>query len=256
MIDLRIWRTALLAAPLALIVAMFSLQEVPKPLEPDDTAGRLRLRGGDDARDATSPPQFPEAPAGVRRRRGPRGVRPTRFEEIPSAEVAEQSFEGSFDDEDVAAAEPDRSPCPGSSERQIAADRAARHGRGQRGGDAHRLDRGRCSRSPRASRDRATRRRSSSSRPTAAASAPSARGASSRDYTEQSLLDAAIVISQPAAPEPAPPFVIPWSSGPQSTSAALADTANATLSEEAGEPAGDPGPFERAHAPGSPLGPR
>ena len=33
MIDLRIWRTALLAAPVALLVAMFSLQEPPRAIE-------------------------------------------------------------------------------------------------------------------------------------------------------------------------------------------------------------------------------
>ena len=34
MIDLRLWRIVLLAVPLALLVAMFSLQEVPQPAEP------------------------------------------------------------------------------------------------------------------------------------------------------------------------------------------------------------------------------
>ena len=51
------------------------------------------------------------------------------------------------------------------------------------------------------------------------------------------------MISQPASPEPEAPFVIPWSAGDQSTSAALTETANAILSNETGEPAGDPGPL-------------
>ncbi len=42
MIDLRLWRIVLLAVPLALLVAMFSLQEVPQPAEPALPPGRLR----------------------------------------------------------------------------------------------------------------------------------------------------------------------------------------------------------------------
>ncbi len=34
MIDLRLWRILLLGVPMALVVAMFSLQEVPEPLAP------------------------------------------------------------------------------------------------------------------------------------------------------------------------------------------------------------------------------
>src|SRR5262245_28543410 len=64
-----------------------------------------------------------------------------------------------------------------------------------------------------------------------------------RDYTNAGLLDGAIDLSQPAASEPTPPLVIPWSTGPQSTASQLADTANSTVSHEAGVPAGDEGPL-------------
>ena len=57
------------------------------------------------------------------------------------------------------------------------------------------------------------------------------------------LLDAAIVLSQPAVQHPRAPLVIPWSSGAQSTASQLDDTANSTVSEEVGTPAGDEGPI-------------
>ena len=240
MIDLRIWRTALLAAPLALIVAMFSLQEVPKPLEPElppdafDSEAATTL-----AADLAA--QFPDPRPGSDAAGGLAEFVSARFQEIPSAEVAEQSFEGSFDDEDV----PLRNlivTLPGRSERQIAviAHRDAAAGSGAATSIA----------STAALLEILSGFSGSSHEKTLVFVSTDGGGIGTlgarrfiADYTEKSLLDAAIVISQPAAPEPSPPFEIPWSSGPQSTSAALAVTANATLSEEAGEPAGDPGPF-------------
>jgi len=57
-------------------------------------------------------------------------------------------------------------------------------------------------------------------------------------YPERSLIDAALVISQPGAAQPEPPFVLPWSAGPQSTAIQLTRTAAATVSAEVGRPAG------------------
>lgn len=230
----------MLAAPLALIVAMFSLQEVPKPLEaelpPDafdsEAASALAFELA---------AQFPEPRPGSEAGEGLAEFVSARFQEIPSAEVAEQSFEGSFDDQDV----PMRNlivTLPGRSERQIAvvAQRDAAEGSGAAtsiASTAVLLEI--LSGFSGASHEKTLVFVSTDG---GSAGALGARRFSA-DYTEKSLLDAAIVVSQPAAPEPSPPFEIPWSTGPQSTSAALAVTGNATLSEEAGEPAGDAGPL-------------
>ncbi|MDP9187859.1 MAG: hypothetical protein M3O25_01255, partial [Actinomycetota bacterium] len=240
MIDLSIWRTALLAAPVALVVAMFSLQEVPKPLEaqipPDafDSEAAATL-----ASDLAA--QFPDPRPGSESDEGFAELVSSRFQAIPSAEVAEQRFDATFEGDDVQL----RNllvTLPGRSERQIAliAQRDAAEGSGAATGIA----------STAALLEIATGFSGTTHDKTLVfvstdGGSIGALGAKRfiRDYSEKSLLDAAIVLSQPAAPDPQAPFVIPWSTGPQSTSASLAVTANATLSEEAGMPAGDPGPL-------------
>ena len=240
MIDLRIWRNGLLAAPLALIVAMFSLQEAPKPLAPDlapdafDTEAAALL-----ATDLAE--QFPSAEPGSEAAAGLADFVSARFAEVPSGAVAEQGFEGSVDGEDTEL----RNlivTLPGSSERQIAliAQRDTADGSGATTSLA----------STAAMLEILSGYAPASHEKTLVfvstdGAASGALGARRfiENYSEADLLDAAVVISQPAAPEPAPPFSIPFSTGPQSTSATLAATANAILSEEAGEPAGDPGPL-------------
>ncbi len=230
-----------MAAPVALIVAMFSLQQPPEPIEstltPDsfdsEAAGVLTRDMSQEFADPRPGSESDEAMAEFVQE---------RFEAIPSAEVAEQTFDASFDGEDVSL----RNlllTLPGSSERQVAL-------------IAH--------------RDAADGTGAATSIPSTAILLQIASGFSGTthekslvfvstdggsigalgarrflsDYSERSLLDTAIVISQPAAPDPQAPFVIPWSTGDESTSAALTETANATLSNETGEPAGDPGPLE------------
>jgi hypothetical protein len=58
-------------------------------------------------------------------------------------------------------------------------------------------------------------------------------------YPDLDLIDAAIVIEQPGAAEPAPPHVIPWSSGPESTSIQLTLTAAAAVTAQIDAPAGE-----------------
>jgi hypothetical protein len=239
-IDLRIWRTALLAAPLALIVAMFSLQEAPKPLEPDlppdafDTEAATTL-----ATDLAE--QFPSAKPGSETAASLADFVSARFTEVPSGEVSEQSFEGSVDGEDTDL----RNllvTLPGSSERQIAviAQRDSSEGTGATTSLA----------STAAMLEILSGYAPASHEKTlvfvsTGGAASGALGARRfiENYSEADLLDAAVVISQPAADQPESPFSIPFSTGPQSTSATLAATANAVLSEEVGEPAGDPGPL-------------
>jgi hypothetical protein len=241
MIDLRLYRYALLAVPLVAVIAMFSLQDVPRSL----TAG-------------IPPDAFDPASANpLAKELGAAAPNPTpgsagdeklaeqvksRFAAIDGATVSEQRFDGSFKGEDVHLRNL-IATLPGESNRQIALI---------------------------APRDVA---RGSGATTTAAATAAlleivqsfsgaahhktlvfvSADGSSIgalgtkrfiRDYSDTASLDAAIVLSQPALADPTPPLVIPWSTGPQSTASQLAETANAITSKEAATPAGDEGPID------------
>ena len=230
----------MLAAPVALIVAMFSLQQPPEPVEstvpPDsfdsEAAGTL-------LRDMNQ--QFADPRPGSEADEAMAQFVQDRFEAIPSAEVAEQSFDASFEGEDVGL----RNlllTLPGRSERQVAliAHRDVADGSGAATSIASTAILLQI-----AAGFSGTSQEKSLVFVSTDGGSIGALGARRffSDYSERTLLDAAIVISQPAAPEPEAPFVIPWSTGDESTSAALAEAANATLSNETGEPAGDPGPL-------------
>lgn len=241
MIDLRIWRTALLAAPVALVVAMFSLQQPPDPLEPalapdsfDSTAAGVLAR--DMGQDFADP-----RPGGESNQAMAQFVQ-DRFETVPSAEIAEQTFEASFGGEDVSL----RNliiGLPGSSERQVAV--IAHRDVAEGSGAATSISSTAILLQLVTAFSGTTHEKSLVFVSTDGGSI-GALGAKRflNDYSERSLLDAAIVVSQPASPEPEAPFVIPWSAGDESTGATLAETANATLSNETGVPAGDAGPIE------------
>src|SRR5262249_44613167 len=63
------------------------------------------------------------------------------------------------------------------------------------------------------------------------------------DYSDADLVDAAIVLSQPAVRHPTAPLATPGPTGDESRASQLADTANATVSNEVDVPAGDEGPL-------------
>lgn len=241
MIDLRLWRISLLAVPLATLLAMFSLQDVPQPLEPGlppdafdgEAAAELTRELGNSA-----PEPRPGSDADERLAE----LVKARFASIGGGTVAEQRFDASFEGEDVEL----RNLIlilPGQSERQVALI---------------------------AGRDAATGTGASTSIASTAAMLEAASGFSGathrktlvfvstdgdsigalgarrfvRDYSDAELLDGAIVLSQPAAAEPSPPLVVPWSTGPQSTASQLTETAIAAVSDETGIPAGDEGPLD------------
>src|SRR4051812_40101811 len=240
MIDLRLYKFALLAVPVAAVIAMFSLQSVPPSLSggvPPDafdpaTAAPLAKQLANDAAYPT-PGSSADAAMGDQVKQ--------QFSAIDGATVAEQKFSGSFNGHDVDLRNL-IATLPGESNRQIALI---------------------------APRDVA---RGSGAVTTAAATAAMLEIADSfsgtshdktlvfvstdgssigalgtkrfiRDYSDAGQLDAAIVLSQPAVQQPAAPLVIPWSSGAQSTASQLDDTANSTVSKEAATPAGDEGPL-------------
>lgn len=241
MIDLRLWISGLLAVPIVVLVAMFSLAEVPPPLQPalppdafdGEAAATLAKELANSA---------PEPRPGSGADEALAELVSARFASIQGATVAEQRFEGSYEGEEV---ELRNLICilPGQSERQIALI---------------------------AARDTPTGSGAATTVASTAALLEAAAGFSGsthektlvfvstdgdsigalgtrrfiEDYSDAELLDAAIVLSQPAAAEPSPPLVVPWSTGPESTSSQLAETANSTISNETGTPAGDEGPLD------------
>lgn len=230
----------MLAVPVALLVAMFSLQEVPQPLKPslspDAFDGEAATTLAQDLAEAhPSPVPGSESDAALA------DVVQQRFTAIPGAELAEQRFEASYDGEDVELRNVIMS-LPGRSERQVAliAGRDGIGGPGAGSGIA----------STAALLEIAAALAGSTHEKTIVI--VSSDGASIgalgarrfvRDYSEASLIDAAIVISQPAAQSPERPFVVPWSAGAQSTGIQLERTANQIVSDEADRPAGDEDPL-------------
>ncbi len=241
MIDLRLWRISLLAVPLATVLAMFSLEDVPQPfqpgLPPDAFDGEAAVELTRElANSAPEPRPGSDADDSLAE------LVKSRFASIEGATVAEQRFDASFEGEDVEL----RNLIlilPGQSERQVAliAGRDAATGTGAATSIA----------STAAMLEAAAGFSGSTHRKTLVfvstdGDSIGALGARrfARAYSDAELLDGAIVLSQPAAADPSPPLVVPWSTGPQSTASQLTETAIANVSKETGTPAGDEGPLD------------
>jgi hypothetical protein len=251
MIDLRLWRIALLAVPVATVVAMFSLEDVPQPLQPaippdafdGEAAAALTRQLAGSAAEPRPGSEADEALAELVK---------ARFASIQGASVAEQRFEGRFDGEDVEL----RNLImilPGQSDRQVAliAGRDAAAGTGATTSIA----------STAAMLEAASGFSGSTHRKTLVfvstdGDSIGALGARRfvRDYSDAELLDGAVVLSQPTSADPSPPLVVPWSTGPESTASQLAETAIATVSKETGTPAGDEGPLDDLYRLAIPAG--
>jgi hypothetical protein len=240
MIDLRLYRYALLAVPVVAVISMFSLQDVPRSLTagipPDafDPASAVPL-----AKELNVAAPYP-APGSAADEKLAEQVK-NRFSAIDGASVSEQSFEGTFRGHDVHLRNL-IATLPGESNRQVAliAPRDVAEGSGATttaaataalleiaqgfSGAAHH------------------KTLVFVSTDGASIGALGARRFIS-DYSDTGSLDAAIVLSQPALSDPAAPLVIPFSSGDQSGAAQLNETANATVSKELAMPAGDEGPL-------------
>ena len=240
MIDLRLYRYALLLVPLVALVAAFSLQDVPRTLSagipPDafDRATAVPL-----AKELGSAAAYPTPGSAADQRLGDQ-VR-SHFASIQNATVSEQSFDGSFRGHDVELHNL-IATLPGESNRQIAliAPRDVAEGSGAATSAA-----ATAALVEIAEAFSGTAHQKTLVFVSADGSSIGALGAKRfvDDYSDSSLLDAAIVLSQPALSSPAAPLVIPWSTGPQSTASQLAETADETVSKELATPAGDEGPF-------------
>jgi hypothetical protein len=240
MIDLRLYRYALLAVPLVALIAAFSLQDVPRTLSagipPDafDPATAVPL-----AKELSASAAYP-TPGSAADRKLADQVK-SHFGSIPDASVSEQAFDGSFRGHDVHLRNL-IATLPGESNRQIAliAPRDVAEGSGAATSAA-----ATAALVEIAEGFSGTAHQKTLVFVSADGSSAGALGAKRfvRDYSGSSLLDAAIVLSQPALSKPAAPLVIPWSMGPQSTASQLAETAGATVSKELAMPAGDEGPL-------------
>src|SRR5829696_6377722 len=229
MIDLRLYRYALLAVPIAAVIAMFSLQSVPPSLSggvpPDafDSATAAPL-----AKQLAAAAAYP-TPGSAADEAMAEQVK-QQFAGIEGATVSEQSFGGSFQGSDVDL----RNlivTLPGESNRQIAliAPRDVARGSGAvttAAATAAMLEI--------AGTFSGTSHQKTLVFVSTDGSSIGALGSKRfiRHYSDAGLVDAAIVLSQPGVEHPTAPLVIPWSTGPQSTASQLADTANATVSKE------------------------
>jgi hypothetical protein len=239
-IDLRLYRFALLVVPLAGVIAMFSLQSVPSAL-----SGGVPPDAFDPATAAPLAKQLAESAAyptpGSAADNAMAEQVKQQFSGIDGATVSEQRFGASFHGHDVDLRNL-IATLPGESDRQIAliAPRDVAQGSGAVTTAA----------STAAMLEIAGSFSGASHSKTLVfvstdGSSIGALGAKRfiRDYSDAGLLDAAIVLSQPAVQEPVAPLVIPWSTGDQSTASQLEDTANSIVSKEAAMPAGDEGPL-------------
>jgi hypothetical protein len=236
-IDLRAWRISLLAVPIAVTVAMFSLQGVPEPRQPSiapdayDGAAAASL-AGELAESASDPRAGSDADSELAEL-----VR-ARFTALEGAEGAEQRFE--VDGKELRNL---IAILPGRSERQVAliAHRDVGAGTGAATSIASTAVLLEIANSfSGATHDKTLVFVSTDGGSLGAAGARRF----ARDYSDVDRLDAVVVLSQPAAKEPAAPLVVPWSTGPESAGIELAETANAILSEETGQPAGNEGPVQ------------
>ncbi len=240
MIDLRLYRYALLAVPLAAVIAMFSLQSVPPSI-----SGGVPPDAFDPATAAPLAKQLAESSAyptpGSAADNAIAEQVKQRFSSIDGATVSEQRFGGSFHGHDVDLRNL-IATLPGESDRQIAliAPRDVAQGSGAVTTAAATAALLQIAEGFSGSVHHKTLVFVSTD-----GSSIGALGAKRfiGDYTNAGLLDAAIVLSQPAVQEPTAPLVIPWSTGPQSTASQLNDTANTIVSKEAATPAGDEGPL-------------
>lgn len=241
MTDVRLWRLSLTLIPLALMVAMFSLHEPPGPrqagLAPDafegTTASSLTRELAASSSNPTPGSEADESLASFVL---------ARFQAIEGAEVSEQSFDSEFEGEDVSLRNV-IAVLPGESDGQVAviAGRDVPQGSGEASSIASTATLLEMAESFAGSSHRKTLVFVSTDG--ASIGALGAR-TFARDYSDAAFLDSAVVISQPASPDSKPPLVIPWSTGPDSTSAQLVESAVTAVEGETGERAGSQGAFE------------
>lgn len=239
MFDPRIYRAALVPSVVALVVLMFSFEPVPSPLPPP--VATPTFDGAEAARTARSIVELaPERAPGSAGDRAVADLVEERFAAIEGGEVATQSFDSSFEGEDVRL-ENVILTLPGNSDRTIlvVAGRDSPQGPGATGSAAATATLlGLADDLGRSRRDRTL----------ILASTDGLDGAEGAAELVEALprpddVEAALVISQPGVARPRPPFVIGSGSGPDSPSAELMTTAREIASARFEQRDPPPGPW-------------
>jgi hypothetical protein len=239
-IDPRIYRAGFLPAIVAVVVIMFSVEPAPEPLPfPIPSASFEAGPAANTAREIAR--AAPERTPGSEGDRVAADLVAERFAAIEGGEVSEQPFESSFDGDDVEL----RNVIvvlPGESERRIVvvAGRDSARGIGLASSAAATGELVELAESFGGARHSKTLVFVSTS-----AGSDGATGARefAEGFPDRELTDGVIVLEQPGATASEPPFVIPWSAGPQSTSIQLTRTAAAAVTDQTDRPAGEGAPF-------------
>jgi hypothetical protein len=241
-IDPRIYRAAFLPVLVALIVLMFSVEPIPDALRGPEGSS-IAASDFDERRASALARQIVEmAPE---RAPGSRGDDLTadlveeRFAGIGAGKVSEQRFTGSFDGEDVE----ERNVAvtlPGTSERTIV---FVAHRDSARGPGAASSAAATGVLVELATEFARLRHEKTLTFVSTDGGGDGATGAREfiANYPTPELVDAFLVVSQPGPSDPESPHVIPWSAGPESTSAQLIETATATLEAETEREPEEPG---------------
>ncbi|MFN8111619.1 MAG: hypothetical protein U0R51_00315 [Solirubrobacterales bacterium] len=240
MFDPRIYRAALLPAVAALAVVMFSFQPIPNPLPPP--VATPTFDGSEAARTARSIVSLaPDRTPGSDGDRAVADLVQERFTGIEGGQVSTQSFDSSFDGEDVKL-ENVILTLPGISDRTIlvVASRDAPEGTGAT-----------TSASATATLLGLADDLGRSRREKTMIFASTDGGGDSTDGVDELIdalpqpenVEAAFAISQPGVPVPEAPFVIGSGSGPDSPSAQLVQTARDIATAKFAERDPAPGPW-------------
>ncbi len=240
MFDPRIYRAALLPAVAAFVLLMFSFEPIPNPLPPP--VSTPTFDGTEAARTARSIVQLaPDRPPGSTGDDAVADLVRERFEAIEGGEVAIQSFDSSYDGEDVTLRNVILT-LPGSSQRTILvlAHRDSVDGPGAATSAA-------ATATLLGLADDLGRSRRSKTIVLASTDGGSDGAEGARELIEglprPEDVDEAIVISQPGAADPEAPFVISSGTDPESASAQLMQTARGIAAGAFGERDPAPGPW-------------
>ena len=232
MIDPRIYRVAFAPALVALVVLMFSVEPIPEPLPTPETFasdfdGR---RAAATAREIVE--VAPERTPGSAGDDAAADLVADRFGAIASGKLSEQEFDGTFDGDDVELRNVALT-LPGNSGETIVmvANRDSAEGSGATSSAAATaLLLEAAAELGRTSHEKTIVLLS------AAGGAEGGQGV--REFFENfptlDQVQGVVAISQPGAPEPALPHLLAWSTGDESTSAQLVETAESALREETG----------------------
>jgi hypothetical protein len=232
-IDPRIYRAAFLPVLVALIALMFSVEPIPDALRGAEET-TISASDFDQRRASVLARQIveaaPERSPGSRGDELTAGIVEERFAAIGGGKISEQRFEDSFDGDDVELRNV-AVTLPGTSERTIV---FVAHRDSARGPGAATSAAATGVLVELAAEFGRVRHEKTLTFVSTDGGSDGASGAREfiAGYPTPELVNAFVVISQPGADEPEPPHILPWSSGSESTSAQLLETATTALEDE------------------------